>query len=64
MRAAVVVLLAAAGTASCANESPLHEPASPQQNSIQVEPGQKFDAEHRWEIADPIAIRKLQGTRS
>ena len=63
MRAAVVVLLAAAGTASCANESPLHEPASPgSKNSIQVEPGQKFDAEHRWEIADPIAIRKLQGT--
>jgi hypothetical protein len=63
MRAAVIGFLAAAPLMACGGGLSLSEPSSPSsKNAPQPEPGQKFDAEHRWEIADPIAVKKLQGT--
>ena len=63
MRAAAIGLLAAAPVLGCGSALSMTEPSAPSsKNAAQPEPGQKFDPEHRWDIADPIAIKKLQGT--
>ncbi|HEY8078238.1 MAG TPA: hypothetical protein VIF62_29120 [Labilithrix sp.] len=63
MRPAVFVLLAC-GASACASEPALHEPAAPEhKNAINGEPGRKFDPEHRWDLTDPAAVKKLEGTQ-
>jgi hypothetical protein len=69
MRAALVMglLFVAGATTSCVNESSAREASSGgsegHESKAPVVPGRKFDPEHRWEISDPIAVRKLEGTK-
>ena len=65
MRTVVVVLLALA-SAGCMPE--LHEATSPDRSEHREArrdeaPGKKFDYEHRWDLSDPTAVRKLEGSK-
>jgi hypothetical protein len=61
------------GLPSCMNEGSAREAASANSEGheghegherLEVPvPGRKYDPEHRWDLSDPIAVRKLQGTK-
>jgi hypothetical protein len=65
-RRAILAIIAATTAVACGGmgETSIQEPASPaKKNALTPEPGRKYDQEHRWELTDPRATRKLEGTQ-
>ncbi len=65
MRRAVLFALAAAA-AACGGETGSREARAPDETheaKVPYVPGKKFDYEHRWDLSDPNAVKRLAGTK-
>ena len=74
---AIIMILGSTLLAACSGEMISREPREPQsalasdgatlrsnKESLarSLEPGRRYEAEQRWELSDPIAVKALQGT--
>ena len=63
---ALLIALAVAASACGGGESGSPEAKSPEEkheSKVPYVPGKKFDYEHRWDLSDPSAVRRLAGTK-
>ncbi len=68
MRRASLLALAFAAASACGGEpggrgGETASSAEKHESKVPYVPGKKFDYEHRWDLSDPVAVKRLAGTK-